>query len=170
MLSDAVLITILLISLYTDIKYRKIHNSVLLPAVLLGFLINGYEQGWQQGFWFTGKGLLVGVGVFLIPFFFGGLGAGDVKLLGAIGAIKGTQFVLHSALLTAVTGGLIACFILLKQKRFLAALKNIGTSFYTLILMKNVKSLKTLDQAEYHEALPYGVAITIGTLLALLLG
>ncbi|MHB8171482.1 MAG: A24 family peptidase [Thermincolia bacterium] len=169
MLSDVVLWIMVITALYTDIKSRKIYNAVLVPAIILGLGINIYYGGWD-GLLFSGMGLMLGLLVFIFPFVFGGLGAGDVKLLAAIGAIKGPLFVWQVALGSAFAGGLIALIILVKQKRFLSSMKNIWMSIYTLVLAKDARSLKTLDQAEYHEAFPYGVAIAVGTLAAALMG
>ena len=45
----------------------------------------------------------------------GGIGAGDVKLLAAIGAWKGTIFVLYTGVYGAIIGGLISLIILLRK-------------------------------------------------------
>lgn len=112
-------------------------------------------------------GLLVGLGIFLIPFALGGLGAGDVKLFGAIGAIMGPTFAFYAALSTAIAGGVIAVGLLIKQGRLWEVLKRIWAVITSVIMFKQIKSLKSLDQAEYHESFPYGVAIAIGVLLAM---
>lgn len=168
MLLDIVLWAIVMAALYKDLKERRIPNKLLLVGVALGFGLHLYNQG-VTGLLFGLKGFLVGLAIFFLPFAMGGLGAGDVKLLATIGLLKGTSFVVMAAIGTALVGGVLAVGLLLKQKRLLASLKRIGQGFYIVLTGKNFIGLKTLDQAEYSEALPYGLAIALGTLGATLL-
>jgi len=89
---NTVLIFMLLISLYTDIVERKIYNWTTIPAAVLGVILNFLADG-APGLKTSLMGLLTGLAVFLLPFLLGGMGAGDVKLMGAIGALKGPFFV-----------------------------------------------------------------------------
>ncbi len=159
---------IVLISLYTDLMERKIYNKVLLPGVLLALGLNLWEAG-MAGMLASVKGLLIGLGIFLIPFLLGGIGAGDVKLMGFIGAVKGAIFVALTGLGTGVAGGLIALVILLREQRLLEALRRIGSSLFLFWSVKNRDSLQALDQQEFSKTFPYGVAITCGVLAATLL-
>lgn len=169
MLINILLALVVMISLFTDLINHKILNVIVIPGAILGFIINVDYTGWQ-GFLFSGKGLLVGIGLLLIPFIMGGLGAGDVKLLGAIGAIKGTEFVFNTFLGTALAGGIIAVIVFLTRKKFLSSIKKIGAGLYIIIIGKDLSALKNLQQ--YNESsgyFPYGLAISAGTLAAFLL-
>src|SRR4051794_10810922 len=116
------LLVILIISVITDLRNRKILNIVTLPTILLALFYYSFSTGFQ-GFAFSGLGFLVGIGILFIPFVMGGIGAGDVKLLAAIGALKGMMFVLYTGLFAGVIGGLIAVFILIKRKQLGFTLK-----------------------------------------------
>ncbi|WP_458413553.1 A24 family peptidase [Schinkia sp. CFF1] len=151
------LIVILGISLFTDIKYRKILNVVTFPAMILGLLLNMFTHGWD-GFLFSFYGLLTGFALLIIPYLLGGMAAGDVKLLMAIGALKGTAFVIGSFLYIAIIGGIIALIILIMKRELLDSLKRIFFSF-------QLRTLDSLSKAEIHHAFPYGVAIVLGTVL-----
>lgn len=85
------------------------------------------------------------------------MAAGDVKLLMAIGALKGSSFTFSSFLYIAIIGGIIALIILLVKKDLLNSLKRI-------IFSAQFKTLDTLSKNELHHAFPYGVAIVFGTL------
>ena len=159
---------IVLISLYTDLKERKIYNKVLVPGVVLGLAINGWEGG-INGIMFSVKGLLVGLGIFFLPFLLGGIGVGDVKLLGTIGAIKGPVFIIWTGLATGVAGGLIAVIILIRQGQLLSSLKRIGFSLYLFFGGSKADSLQALNKEEFSGSFPYGTAIFIGALTATLL-
>jgi prepilin peptidase CpaA len=158
---------IVLISLYTDLKTRKIYNKVVLPGMVLGLALNGLEGG-AAGMLFSLKGLGVGLGIFFLPFLLGGIGAGDVKLLGTIGAIKGPLFVLWTGLGTGVAGGIIALIILIRRGQLVAALKRIWFSVFLFFGGAKANSFQVLDKDEYSGAFPYGMAISVGTFVATL--
>ncbi len=168
-LVDVVVVVTVVISVYTDLKERRIYNAVVVPAALAGLVINSLSSG--EGLVFSLKGLGAGLGLLLIPFALGGFGAGDVKLVGAIGSLKGAGFVFKVFLATGITGGILALLVLIRQKRLLSTLKRIRLSFSILLRSRfKVNTLGSLDRAEFHESLPYGLAIGIGTLIAYLVG
>lgn len=156
---------IVLVSLYTDLKERKIYNKVVFPGMILGLALNGLEGG-TAGIFFSLKGLLVGLGIFFLPFLLGGIGAGDVKLLGAIGAIKGPLFAVWTGLGTGVAGGLIALIIIIRKGQLVASLKRIGFSLFLFCGGGRENSFQGLDKGELSGAFPYGMAITVGVLAA----
>ena len=112
MIFNSLLILVLLICLITDLKSRKIYNKVIFPALLLSFCLHAFTPI-GSGILFSLMGFAVGFGLLFIPYLMGGMGAGDVKLLALIGAIKGTTFVVITGIYMALLGGLIALFILL---------------------------------------------------------
>ena len=77
----------------TDIWTHRIPNIILWPALTLAFFANGLLAG-LPGLLDCALGLLFGLAV-LFPFYFaGGTSAGDVKLLGVVGAFLGTNGVI----------------------------------------------------------------------------
>ena len=155
------------ISLYTDIKYRKIFNAVTLPGMLIAFAYHGMTGG-TEGILFSLKGLLLGGGLFLLPFIMGGLGAGDVKLLATVGALKGPHFVLQVFLTTALIGGLITGVILAKEGRLLSTLKRMFLSLFYFLFSKTKMSYLNHRHIEAEGSFPYGLAIALGTLFSIL--
>ncbi len=167
---DVVVAAAVLISVYTDLKERKIYNAVVIPAALAGLVLNSAFSG-VDGALLSLKGLAAGLGLLFIPYALGGFGAGDVKLMGAIGSLKGAFFAVKVFLAAAITGGILAVLVLLRQKRLLSTLKRIGISLTIFVgSVFKINTLKSLDKAEFHESLPYGLAIGIGTLMAYLVG
>ncbi|MDO9574654.1 MAG: A24 family peptidase [Candidatus Contubernalis sp.] len=179
-ITDYILIILIVLSLYFDLTQKKIPNFLTFPAVIWGLFYNTIMNPFQ-GFIFSFSGLLVGIAVFLIPFMLGGMGGGDVKLMGAIGALKGMHFVLSAAVLTALFGGIIAIIILIVKGQLLSTLKRIIfpilkpvvsllafrfrspqlNDFYARLSAG--KEIKTADSIYF----PYGAAIGLGTLTAL---
>jgi len=169
---NTVLIFMLLISLYTDIVERKIYNWTTIPAAVLGVILNFLADG-APGLKTSLMGLLTGLAVFLLPFLLGGMGAGDVKLMGAIGALKGPFFVFQVALYSAVAGGIIALAVLVYQRELGAALKRIRTAF--ILLFSGSFCCRGLqNQLEVTDAgrssFPYALAIASGILTAFAVG
>lgn len=159
MLLNIILLFILTISFITDLKSRRILNILTFPTMMIGLTYHTINAG-LDGLIFSGIGLLLGLGLLFIPYLMDGMGAGDVKLLAAIGALKGAAFVLGAFLFTAIIGGLIATIILITKKELLTTIKR-------LLFFTKIGKLHGLDQSEYHHAFPYGVAIVLGTALQL---
>jgi len=149
--------------LYTDIAKRKIYNFILLPAVILAACYHLYAGGLPAVF-FSMEGLFLGLALLLIPYLMGGIGAGDVKFLAAIGALKGPSFVFATFLAGAVAGGILAVFYLIKNRKLLFTAKKL------LLLFLNryapFQNCPAVPEDEPGSTLPYGAAIAIGTLVA----
>jgi len=166
-LSGAAVAVMLLISLVTDLRNRKILNVVTLPAMLFGIVYHTFASG-VSGFSSAGLGLLLGLGLLIVPYLMGGMGAGDVKLLAAVGAWCGPAFVYQTFVFTAIAGGAIAAVILTARGEWRNSLKRIGYGMGAL--QGSVGSLQALDRQELHHAIPYAVPIAIGACAAWLWG
>jgi prepilin peptidase CpaA len=159
---DSILFLALIISLITDIKTRKILNIVTYPTILLGIALNSvfYYQN-MAGLKFSLIGFAVGIVLFGIMFILGGLGMGDVKLMGAVGALKGGFFVLQSIVYIGIVGGILTIFFLIWKGTFAQTVKNM---FY-MVSSPFSKSSKEQVKKMPKIYLPYGPAIVIGILL-----
>ncbi|GEN45081.1 A24 family peptidase [Alkalibacillus haloalkaliphilus] len=162
MLIHSFLILVLTITLITDILSRKILNIITFPAMLLGIGYHTYING-LEGLTFSLIGLLVGFTILLIPFLLGGIGAGDVKLMAAIGALMGAQFVFYAFLLTALIGGIISIFLMLKNRTLFPFFKRI---YFKLIYKQQLAT----EPRKKHISIPYGVPIVLGTFIVMFWG
>lgn len=163
---NLLLLAVLIICCYTDLKERRILNIIIFPALLVALILQLATQGLAGAFsW--GVGTLAGLALLFIPFLMRGIGAGDVKLLGVVGAFKGAGFVLESFLYAAIWGGLFSVLFLLKEKKLKKTLRNLGLSlkvlFFSCFRIFNLDSLENNEVA----ALPYGLAISLGTITCL---
>ncbi len=167
-LADLVLFIVILACLITDLRERKIYNKVLFPAVAAGIILNTAHLG-LPGMRTSIAGLITGILLFLVPFALGGLGAGDVKLLGAVGALKGPLFAVYTALGTALIGGVLALLVLLWQSKLLSALKRLGMAVAVLLRGGGSRgALLLLERTPYSSFIPYGLPIFLGTIAAYL--
>lgn len=178
---DVVTIFTVGLAAFIDARTRRIPNwltLVLVAAVILGgFLFFALQGNWQEGWnWLksSGKGWLVGIGIFLIPFMLGGMGGGDVKLLGAVGALKGVSFVIETALFGALWGGVLALVaILFKKQPGILKRFGFGLKLFAITGGQAGKEFMLPDENVNEKEklyVPYGVAIFFGMLTAYLTG
>lgn len=150
----------------SDYRYRRVPNLLTFPAVILGIavsLLNGGLLGLSS----SAAGLFLGIALLSFPYAKGGIGAGDIKLLGAVGAIKGPNFVFVAFLTAAIIGGLMAVFrmaFIIKNSDMRVLGQSVRAAYYTGML-------STVEIPEYalKERLPYAVAISGGAVVALIL-
>src|ERR1700730_8713046 len=85
----------ILVAFYTDITTMQIPNWLNMCGAGGGLLYNFASNG-IHGFYASIFGFAVGLGVLLLMYTCKAIGAGDVKLFAAIGAISGAEFVLYA--------------------------------------------------------------------------
>lgn len=145
-------------------------NIVTLPTILFGLFFNIFTTG-VDGFLLSSKGFLVGLGLLLIPYLLGGMGAGDVKLMSAIGALMGTSFVFYSFIYTALIGGVIAILQILKAKGFINTIKSFFFNITNIVFFRSNLGSMIISKDKHNSiSFPYGVAIVLGTLFTLVWG
>lgn len=156
---DSLVVAVSLVSIFTDLYRRKIYNAVLLPATAFALVYRGITGGWPNvadGL----AGLGLGIAILIIPYIAGGVGAGDVKLLGTIGACGGTLLVLYTFFAGAIMGGFVSCYLLMREGRLWLSIKGALLSFLvpggTRILL-----------GESGLKFPYGVMFCLGVFVAL---
>ena len=103
-------IGITLVAAVWDIATRRIPNVLSFGAALAGVLVHAYLEG-VGGAGTAAAGWLVGAACFFPFFVLGGMGAGDVKLLAAIGAWLGPGPTVWVALYSAIAGGAMGLLV-----------------------------------------------------------
>lgn len=98
----------------TDIAHRRVPNMITLPLAAFGLLYHFYMSG-MNGLIFSISGILTGFGLLILFYLMGGMGAGDVKLLAAVGSILGPVNVFHAFIYAALLGGLYAIYVLYRH-------------------------------------------------------
>jgi prepilin peptidase CpaA len=166
MLNDLIVFLVTGVCLYTDLTRRKLYNLVLFPAVFLGAGYHICTNG-INGCFFSLQGLAAGLVLLLIPYCAGGVGAGDVKFLGAVGALKGPVFIFYAFLAGAIAGGLLSLFYLYKEKSMTRVLSKIIRPFVkTGTYERFFYQYDGTD--DKNVAIPYGAAIAVGIITAYL--
>lgn len=165
MLLNIILVMVLIICFVTDLKQQRIYNKVIFPALITALLFHLAASG-LDGLKLSLTGMLAGMGLLIIPYLLGGIGAGDVKLLALIGAIKGSSFVLNTALYMAVIGGIIALVIIVSNGALMKVLKQLWLWIYSLVC--GIKCRLEFPTSTFLKKYPYGVAIVGGALICLI--
>ncbi|HEY0828977.1 MAG TPA: A24 family peptidase [Bacilli bacterium] len=134
------LITFIIAAFITDIRKQIIPNKLTAIASLAGLLWNLINKG-LEGLLFSLAGLISGFVALLLLFLFKAIGAGDVKLFAAVGAIAGTEFVIHSVIYSVIYAGLIGMVILLARKEFVKRMARIIVYIFHSIVLLDLKFL-----------------------------
>jgi prepilin peptidase CpaA len=156
---------ILIISCITDIYNHRIPNWLTIGAATVGVCWNTYING-LSGLFSSFTGILLGVALLIVFYILGGTGAGDVKLMGAIGTFLGPWGVLNAFLWTALAGGLYAIGLIF----FHSQLKLIRTEIFVAITGYFATRKLSFNKSQLESKKPklcYGVAIAIGTVISL---
>jgi prepilin peptidase CpaA len=148
-----------------DVRTRRIPNRLTFPATALGVAAATAAHG-GHGALSSAAGMLVGMMLFFPLFALKGLGAGDVKLMGALGAWLGTTVVLGVAFYTALAGGVLALALIVRHGYGGQAVRNL----WLLLTHWRVFGLRPLDALTLETSkgpkLPYALPIAVGLALA----
>ncbi len=164
----AVLVPGILLASWIDYSQRRVPNWLNLTLIIAGFTLQCYYFGWA-GLATGAAGLLTGFGLLIIPWSMQAMGAGDVKLLAAIGVCMGPLLTIYSFGLGALIGGLTAAVMIVSTGRLRLACANLGVILTKCsarqTLFSEFGSVKSFGASS--QLLPYGVPLTAGTLIIL---
>ena len=157
-----VLLTVVLVTaMCTDLRWSRIPNWLTFPAMGFALLAHAWVGG-LQGALFSLAGLGAGLGLFLVLYVTGSSGAGDVKMMAAVGALIGPYGALLSGLLAILVGGLYALGAMCYQWGFATTGRKLVYATQGALQMRGKAWSQEL-------ALPfrlrYGLAVAGGTLL-----
>jgi prepilin peptidase CpaA len=148
---------------FTDFRYRKIPNWLTYPALPIAILLHWIVAGGHAAL-LSLAGAVVGLGV-LLPFvLLGGLGGGDWKLMGALGAFFEPRRLIPVLILTVMINGLMALAMVLWKKRIGQTARNIGRITAAMFKFRPPGADLSIDNSEA-EKVPFGIAAAIATLL-----
>ena len=146
-----------------DARSQRIANRLTYTGFAAALLLRAFVVGWlglREGL----LGALIGGGLFFVLFLVGGMGAGDVKLMAAVGAWAGSAQIVNILIATAFAGGAMAVGLMLYRRAALATLLNT----FELIRHHLTAGLRPHPQLNIKEPgsmrIPFAPAIAIGAL------
>ena len=153
----------LVVAAVTDVRDGRIPNWLTFSLAAFGMGVLSWEHGWD-GFLSSLGGLGMGLACLMFFYIKGGMGAGDVKLLGAIGAILGPGQVVIAFAFAAMLGGLYSLALLSNQGGLRHAWDRV---FLILSTLKVTRTLPvTGGQIPTEPKLRYALVLGLGTVIA----
>ena len=147
-----------------DIRSRRIPNVLTGSMAVVGIgLAAAGVSGVSVGA--SIAGMLAGLLLMLPGHALGATGAGDVKLMAAVGAVLGVHMIVNAFLFTALAGGALAIAVALRRRRLKATLS--GTS---RLIASPAGARHEIQGATTASRFAYGPAIAIGSVMAALIG
>jgi prepilin peptidase CpaA len=128
-----VLLALLVAAALYDVRYRRIPNWLTVSGVVLGFVINGLIGVPEGGLLFALQGLGAGFGVYMVLYVLRAMGAGDVKLMAAVGTLVGYQRWFGIFFVTALVGGVMALLLVTVKDGAVIA---VATVFYMALCLR----------------------------------
>jgi len=158
--STLLLLLVLIIAAVTDLYHHRLPNPLTLGALLLALALQLYflqGSGLLQGLAGAFTGLLL-----LLPFYLlGGMGAGDVKLMAAVGGFIGPLPVALAAAFSLICAGLYGLALITVKREWTPTLQRY------LVSLRNRHYLKPEPDQAAAQRFPFALAIAAGTLLTL---
>jgi prepilin peptidase CpaA len=173
---------VLAVATFTDLRYRRIPNWLVLPFLLAGIVVSPWRSDWgdiNQGINWHGlsqfrwyglgqsfAGLGLGLLIFGILFWLGGMGGGDVKLFAALGAWLGPEHTFWALFFTSLVGGIMVLCWIAYRKVFRKLLLCVGD----LVFGRKRSEMGGHAESSLDDLLkskmPYAPAIAVGTLMS----
>lgn len=145
-----------------DIKTRRVPNPLTLGIAVTGLAFAATR--WSGLSVATAAlGLAVGIGLMLLPYVFGAMGGGDVKLFAALGTFLGPWPTVQAFLYTLVAGGLLAVWVAMQRRRLRETVENAA------VLVRTAgANAPAIEHSSSNNRFAYAPAIAVGTLVAAL--
>lgn len=153
-----------LVATVVDIRTRRIPNEVTatMTGIGVGLAMTGVS-GVSMGASLAGFAL--GLLLMMPGHALGATGAGDVKLMAAVGAIVGPGLVVRAFLFTAIAGGVLAIVVALRRRQLAATVARTRR-----LLEAPADAKQEIRSASASSRFAYGPAIAAGSVLAGLIG
>jgi prepilin peptidase CpaA len=157
----------LMVATATDLRSRRVPNVLTSTALLVALVLRAALGG---GMFLEGlAGAAVAMAVMLPLFAMGGVGGGDAKLLIVVGAFLGPKGFIIALGATALVGGMMSLVAALRGGVVLPVLFNTG-GLLKWVFTLGRRGDRTTLLSPGAVSVPYGVAIAIGSVVALYMG
>jgi prepilin peptidase CpaA len=164
------LAALVIVAGYYDIRYRRIPNWLTLPGVIVGLALNAFlEPPVWHGLGDAGLGVALALLLNFPLYLLHARGAGDVKLLAAIGALVGWRDWVAIFVLSGILGGVLAVILMLATGRFRKTLWNTAHILAEMIHFRapHLKNEEFDVNSPLSFRLPQGAVIALGCCLLL---
>jgi len=157
------LIPMAVLIIYYDVRYRRIPNLFVVGLLIGGLTINTSFGGLSGALTSVEGFALAFLPMFLIHLF-GAMGAGDVKLFGAVGSVIGVSMVPMTFVVVVMLGAVLAIYTMLRAGTMFSTLHGVLRIFVGI--MPGWEMPRFAIPPDRKHTIPYGVAIMLGSLIA----
>jgi prepilin peptidase CpaA len=164
----AALIAVVFTAAVFDVRYRRIPNWVSVSGAVLGITLNAIQRG-LPGVVFSLKGIALSFSIYFVLYTLRAMGAGDVKLMAAVGSLVGWQNWLGVFFIAAILGGILALIIVVRRRRVQRTFRNVGFILSQMTRLRPAYlAREELDvRSPQAVSLPHGAVIAVATLFFL---
>lgn len=158
-----VLAVALAVAVVTDLRSGKIYNWLTYSAIVVGLAGHTYVGGlfgdrYDIGLTGSLAGLAVGFLPMLLVAMAGGINGGDVKLMGAVGALAGWQFAASTLLYSVLAAAVLAVIVMLRRGVFRRTFQRVGLFVWQALSLHRPTDPASGDSPK----VPFGLAICLG--------
>ena len=151
-----------------DLRSRRIPNVISGPALLVGLVLNAALSG-TAGLLVSLGGAALSIGILILPFAAGGIGGGDVKMMGAVGAFVGPRIAVMGLVIGMIIGGAIMSVHLARLGRLRETLASLTSMVAVAATTRSLEPMTVRTDTVSAVSLPYSVPLALGTVVALFL-
>jgi prepilin peptidase CpaA len=160
------------VAAYIDGKELRVPNKLTFPMIFGGWIWSSISygmagEGWYIGLMWSLAGTAVGLMTLIPAMAIGGMGAGDVKMMAAIGAWVHCTITFYAFCLATVIGGVMAVAMILMSGQVRKHYNQFWLIFNEIVTIKNPDKLAEIaaERKPSMYLLPYGIPLAIGTIL-----
>ncbi len=141
----------------TDMTRKKIPNLLTVTGAAIGLIYHFIAESWQ-GLLFAAVGSLCGFSALFLLYLLGAVGAGDVKLFAAVGALVGAQQTADIFIYSIIFAGFIGILILLIRRLLLQRLSWLKRQLALLFVYRSICMFDPMKSQEL-TTFPFMIAV-----------
>jgi prepilin peptidase CpaA len=161
-----------IVAAYIDGKELRVPNKLTFPMIIAGWIWSSISygmsgEGWYIGLMWSLAGTAVGLMTLIPAMSIGGMGAGDVKMMAAIGAWVHCTITFYAFCLSTIIGALLAVAMIVKSGQIQKHYNQFWLIFNEIVSIRNPEKLAVIakERKPSMYLLPYGIPLAIGTIL-----
>ena len=159
-----------IVAAYIDGKELRVPNKLTFPMIIAGWIYSMIAYGVQGDGWYYGlmwslAGTAVGMLTLLPAYSIGGMGAGDVKMMAAIGAWVHCSITWHAFMVSTIVGAILAIAMVVRSGDVRKHVDQFLFIINEIFLIRDAEKLSKIaaERKPRMKLLPYGIPLAIGT-------
>ncbi len=159
----------------TDVSKFMVYNYLTFPCFFGGVIYGTLVYGWS-GLLFSLGGAALGLGILIMPYLMGGLGAGDVKFVMAIGTWLGPVLLLPAIMIGCIATGLYSLVLISRTGGFRGAWLNLRLMLVRLSTIgkhlafdDDVEAVQSVTKRDDRRGrlIPFSAMVSVGIIAAI---